>query len=230
MEKILTNSFNEIQIGSDHFSVKEVIQTFEKLVTPERLKKIDLVIQNRSSSLIPVLENIYDRGNISAVMRSAESFGFHRFHVIETGTNFKESNRITQGADKWLLVKKWKSTEHAFQELKSQGIKIYTTALTESAVDIDQMDLSVPSALVFGNEKDGVSKKALELSDGNVLIPMMGFTQSFNISVAAALCFYAARKKSKLVSIDEAQYLKAQYILNSIQPSQDRIIKVLKSL
>ncbi len=222
-------NFEKIQIGSDEFFVDQVIQTFESLLTSERLEKINRVIQTRSSNLIPVLENIYDRGNVSAVMRSAEAFGFHRFHIIEPGEKFKESNRITQGADKWLVVQKWKSTESAFKHLKDQGIKIYTTALTETALDIEELDLTAPTALVLGNEKDGVSKTALDLSDGNVLIPMKGFTQSFNISVAAALCFYSAQRRSKPIGAEEMKQLKAQYILNSLQHTQDRILKVLKS-
>lgn len=224
------NNFESIQIGDDVFSVDQVITSFEKLLTSERLEKINRVIQTRSSNLIPVLENIYDRGNISAVMRSAEAFGFHHFHIIESGEKFKESNRVTQGADKWLMVQKWKSTEEAFTNLKKQGVKIYTTALTERALDIEDLDLSGPTALVLGNEKDGVSKTALDLSDGNVLIPMRGFTQSFNISVAAALCFYSAHRRAKFIGPQEMKHLKAHYILNSLQHTQDRILKVLKAL
>lgn len=221
--------FENIKLGFEHFSVDRVILAFEKLITPERLQKIETVVNQRSSSLIPVLENIYDRGNISAVMRSAEAFGFHHFHIIEQGSNFKESNRVTQGADKWLQVQKWKSTTKAFEYLKSNGVKIFTTSLTERAVDIDELDLAGPTALVLGNEKDGVSKEALDHCDGNVLIPMRGFTQSFNISVAAALCFYSLSRKAKPIDEAERKHLKAQYILNSLQHSQDRILKVLNS-
>lgn len=220
---------NKVQILEKDYDVDLIINSFEFLLTEPRREKINRIVQFRSPSLIPVLENIYDRGNISAVMRSAESFGFYKFHIIDSVSQFKESARVTQGADKWLNVKKWKSTEPALLSLKEQGVKIYTTALTESAVEIQDLDFSSPVALVLGNEKDGVSQTALDLSDGNVLIPMVGFTQSFNISVAAALCFQEARKKATLVSPIEAKALKASYILNSLQITQDRMAQVLRA-
>lgn len=213
----------KVNILNNDYDVDFIINTFEHLITLERMEKINRIAANRSGSCIPVLENIYDRGNISAVMRSAEAFGFHKFHVINPTTNFKESARVTQGADKWLNVKKWKDTTEALTHLKNQGVKIYTTALTERAVEIQDLDFSSPVAIVLGNEKDGVSQTALDLSDGNVLIPMVGFTQSFNISVAASLCFQEARKKSTLVDETEAKAIKASYILNSLQFSPDRI-------
>jgi tRNA (guanosine-2'-O-)-methyltransferase len=219
---------NKVQILEKDYDIDLIINSFEFLLTESRREKINRIVQLRSSSLIPVLENIYDRGNISAVMRSAESFGFFNFHIIDSVSQFKESARVTQGADKWLNVKKWKSTEQGLAHLKDQGVRIYTTALTENAVEIQDLDFSSPVALVLGNEKDGVSKAALDMSDGNVLIPMVGFTQSFNISVAAALCFQEARKKATVVTELEAKALKASYILNSLQITQDRMMQVLK--
>lgn len=213
----------KVRVLDKDFDVNQIIETFEPLLTQERLEKISKIVKLRSSSCIPVLENIYDRGNISAVMRSAEAFGFYKFHIINPTTNFKESARVTQGADKWLNVKKWKDTQLALTSLKEEGVKIYTTALTERAIEIQDLDFSSPVAIVLGNEKEGVSQTALDLSDGNVLIPMVGFTQSFNISVAAALCFQETRKKSSLVNPKEALALKANYILNSLQFSPDRI-------
>lgn len=224
-----TNWPEQVRILEKNYDVDLIIEKLEFLVTEARLEKINRIVKFRSKSLIPVLENIYDRGNISAVMRSAEAFGFYDFHIIDSVDQFKESARVTQGADKWLNVKKWNSTEVALKHFKDQGAKIYTTALTDSAMKMEDLDFSTPVALVLGNEKDGVSKKALELSDGNVLIPMVGFTQSFNISVAAALCFQEARKKSTTIDDVEAKALKASYILNSLQLSPERMLDVLKA-
>lgn len=219
----------QVRILEQNIDIQKVIEKFSFLLTEQRLKKIERVVGQRSNSLIPVLENIYDRGNISAVMRSAEAFGFYDFHIIDSVAQFKESARVTQGADKWLNVKKWNQTELALQNFKDKGVKIYTTALTDKALKIEDLDFSHPIALVLGNEKDGVSQTALDMSDGNVLIPMVGFTQSFNISVAAALCFQEARKKAIVINDLEAQALKASYILNSLQLSPERMLDVLNT-
>ncbi len=218
-----------VRVHESDYDVDKVINKLAFLLTEPRLGKIERIVLQRSGSLIPVLENIYDRGNISAVMRSAEAFGFYDFNIIDSVSQFKESARVTQGADKWLNVKKWQSTPTALKHLKAKGVKIYTTALTDQAVEIRDLDFSNPVALVLGNEKEGVSKEALDLSDGNVLIPMVGFTQSFNISVAAALCFQEARKKATTVNAQEALALKASYILNSLQLGPERLKDVLSS-
>lgn len=216
-------------VGDQKFLATDVIHCFNNLITPERLQKIESVVQARSNSVHVVLENIYDKGNISAVMRSAEAFGFHKFTIIQPHEKFKDSQRVSQGAEKWLQLKKFKQTKPALEELKNQGLKIYTTALTENSKNIEDLSLDEPIALVLGNEKDGVSKEALDLSDGNVLVPMSGFTQSFNISVAGALCFQSLKRNAKRLNPEEALILKADYILKSLQHSEDRLLKVLRA-
>jgi tRNA (guanosine-2'-O-)-methyltransferase len=208
----------ELVKGNLRIPVDSALAKIAPFVTQERKEKIEKVLAHRSLRFAPVLESIYDRGNISAVMRSAEAFGFCNFHIIETSTAFKESQRVTQGADKWLEVQKWKSSKNCIQHLKESGYKVYTTHLSKDAVSFETLDFSEKTAVVFGNEKEGVSKEALELSDGNVLLPMVGFTQSFNISVAAALSFqWAYSKKPQVLDEEEKEILKAAYYLRSIE-------------
>jgi tRNA (guanosine-2'-O-)-methyltransferase len=178
-----------IEIGSLRLSGDEIFELVSPFLTNERRARIDAVVENRTYSVVPVMENIYDRGNISAVMRSSEAMGYQGAHIIELGEKFKKANRVTQGADKWLDVVRWKSSAECARDLKSRGYKIYATHL-EAAVPIGEIDWSEPSAIVFGNEKDGVSPEMLELADRRIIIPMLGFVQSFNISVAAAIGLY----------------------------------------
>jgi tRNA (guanosine-2'-O-)-methyltransferase len=159
-------------------------------ITHERWKRIQTVVNNRTLKLVPVLEDIYDRGNTSAVMRSAEAFGCQWFHVIELQEKFKVANRVSQGADKWLTVDRWGSTRQCLQALKKQGYQVLCTTLDARAKPLSDYEFATPTALVFGNEKCGVSDEAVQNSDGSVFVPMEGFVQSFNISVAAALSFY----------------------------------------
>ncbi len=178
-----------LKIGSLEITPAQVLELASPFLTEERLARIKTVVSQRTYSIVPVLENIYDRGNVSAVMRSSEALGLQSVHVVELSERFKSANRVTQGADKWLDVTRWQSSNECAQDLKARGYKIYATHL-DAAVPIGEIDWSQPSAIVFGNEKDGVSKEMLELCDQAVIIPMLGFVQSFNISVAAAISLY----------------------------------------
>lgn len=204
----------------------QILQKIGPLLTPQRMELIDRIAHRRNFSTAVVLEGIYDRGNISAVMRSAEAMGFANFHVIETQEKFKEANRVTQGADKWVEVTKWKKTADCVAALKKQNVKIYTTSL-EATQTISDIDWSVPSALVLGNEKSGVSPEMMDLSDGLFKIPMNGFVQSFNISVAAAVCLYHIKmvlgdQFCQLTS-QEIDLLKAAYVMRT-QESAGKIL------
>lgn len=213
------------------FTAQQVLHVVSPLLTEERRRKIEKVASQRCFDVVPILENIYDRGNASAVMRSAEAFGFAQVHMIELGEKFKESQRTTAGADKWTEVKKWKSTKDCVEELKRQGKQIVVTHLSESSKLISEIDFSKPTALVLGNEKDGVSREMVQAADHCVLLPMVGFVQSYNISVAAALCFYHAfeDRKRRLgratsVSAGEIEILKAIYSLRTQDSGQDVLL------
>lgn len=211
-------------------SAKAIHEHITPLLTPSRQEKIQQVVEERCFSIPVVLEGIYDRGNISAVMRSGEAFGFANYHVIETQERFKEANRVTQGADKWIETRKWKSTKDCVKHLKDRGYRICTTSLNAKKL-IQDIDWSIPSALVLGNEKDGVSEEMLSSSDETFIIPMSGFVQSFNISVAGALCLYQIwlSRTQRLgrngdLSPVEKEILRALYVLRT----QDSGVQVLR--
>ncbi len=175
------------------FSPEHIFKTLTPLMTEERVKRLEEVAASRSLRLASVLENIYDHGNVSAVMRSFEAFGFLRMHLVQQpGAKFKVANRVTRGAEKWLDVHKHADAKSCVARLKADGFQIWATDLN-TQYSIANIDWSKPTAIVLGNEKDGVSRDMLDLVDGTFRVPMLGFSQSFNISVAAALIFYHAR-------------------------------------
>lgn len=207
-----------------------VLEHVYPLLTEDRKHKIDKVAARRCFSISVVLESIYDRGNISAVMRTAEGLGFSNFHVIETFEKFKEANRVTQGADKWVEVKKWKQSQDFISYAKAKNIRICVTSL-KAAKPLHEIDFSTPLALVLGNEKDGVSAEMLEAADERVIIPMPGFVQSFNISVAGALSLYQIyqdrlRRLGRVedVTPEQIEILKANYAYRTLD-SADSILK-----
>ena len=223
-----------LKVGNLEVSPEQILELAAPFLTPERLNRIEQVVANRTYSVVPVLENIYDRGNISAVMRSSEALGLQAVHVVELSERFKSANRVTQGADKWLDVVRWQSSKECALDLKSRGYKIYATHL-EAAVPISEIDWSQPSAIVFGNEKDGVSKEMLELCDQAVIIPMLGFVQSFNISVAAAISLYhiyqdRLRRTGKHgdLSEEEKRTLMALYCIRSAKNPERLLNRLLE--
>lgn len=219
--------------NANSVSYLDVIKYLGPQLTDERKLKIDQVVKQRCFGVSVVLEDIYDRGNASAVFRSSEAMGFGQVHLIQKNEKFKESQRTTAGADKWLEVKKWWSTSDCVQELKRQKKKIVVTHLSSQSIPIHEFDFSQDCALVLGNEKDGVSPEMIQASDAAVILPMQGFVQSFNISVAAALSLWHIREdrnkrlgKSADLTSEQQEILKAHYYLRTL----DSGIKTLTEL
>ena len=229
--------FDECVIGEKRLTPREVISIMGEFLTLERQERIKTAVDGRTCNVVPVLENIYDRGNISAVLRSAEAMGYQCAHVIETGEKFKNSNRVSQGADKWIDVTRWKSTSDCIRKLKEQNFQILATHLDERAKPIAEMDFSRPTALVLGNEKDGISQEMIAAADHTVIIPMLGFVQSFNISVAAAIALYHIYRERLAVlgrqgdlSAEEKDILRAEFSLRSSKNPERLIIEQLQRL
>ncbi len=207
----------------DHpMQYRDVIEKLGPFVTDNRKKRIQDVVNNRTNNIVPVFDGLYDRGNVSAVLRSAESFGLQTCHIIETQEKFKAAKAVSNGAEKWLDIHKWKNPVDCISNLKANNFQIVSTHL-EASKPISEIDFSKPTAIVFGNEKDGVSKEMLAASDHNIIIPMQGFSQSFNISVAAAISFYhiyqdRIRKLGRHGDLSEAEkkILEAKYFLYSV--------------
>ena len=219
----------EIELTAElKVNYKLILDLLLSQITSERQKRFDEVLEHRTFDVATVCEGIYDRGNISAVIRSAEAFGFAPFHVIEKDEKFKNSQRVTRGAEKWIEEKKWKSSESAIQYLKSEKRKLIVTSL-DANIAIDDIDFSQPVALVMGNEKEGVSELMKASADYRIKIPMYGFVQSFNISVAAAICLYHISQKRKQLgkmselTVKQKEILRAHYVMRTLDSSVDQI-------
>lgn len=158
----------------------------------ERTQKLKNVLSHRQKKFTVVLENINDPHNVSACLRSCDSVGIFDVYFLYHGTQkFPKLSSITSAsADKWLNYHKFTSVKECYDVLRSQGKKIYTTHMAQEAVSIYDLDLTQDCALVFGNEHSGITDEALELADGNFLIPQVGMVQSLNISVSCAVSVY----------------------------------------
>ena len=149
------------------------------------------VLAQRLGSLSIVLDNVYDPHNISAILRSCEAFGVQDVHIIESEEFFKVNKEITRGCEKWLSLHIWDDFTNCRKFLKKKGFVIYSTCFADDAIPINAIPIDKPVALVVGNEHRGVENKIAELCDAKIIIPMFGFVQSFNVSVASALALAA---------------------------------------
>ncbi len=201
-------------MGDENYPPDAVWRALSTFATSARLARIETVAKNRTHQFIPILSDIYDRGNISAVLRSAEGLGFGEIHLIQRGDRFRVANRVTRGADEWLDIFTWNDPS-VVSNLKSRGYKVFSTGF-ENARPIQEVDFTTPTAFVFGNEKEGVKPDIAELCDGCVYIPMSGFSQSFNISVAAAISMFAARQKISSGNIDHQNFYRGKLLLKSL--------------
>ncbi len=171
----------------------ELIACLAQFVTPNKVRKIRQVLENRTYYVTLVLEDIYQPQNASATIRTAECLGVQTLHVIENRNEFRVSPKVTQGAAKWITLFRYNepgadNTGACVQALRSKGYQIIATSPNvERSYSLDTLPLERPMAFLFGNEEEGLSPRAMELADGYLRLPMYGFTQSYNISVSVAI-------------------------------------------
>ncbi|KAA3618097.1 MAG: TrmH family RNA methyltransferase [Calditrichaeota bacterium] len=176
----------------DNATKQELMTYLSQYVTQHKLHRIDAVLKNRTRHIAIVLEDLYQTHNASAVIRSCECFGIQDLYAIENKNVFRTHKAIASGSGKWVDVHRFtgsgeENSAACIATLKQKNYQIVVTTLNGEAVPPDAIDLSRPVALFFGNEELGVSPNIVEAAESFVKIPMFGFTQSFNISVSAAL-------------------------------------------
>lgn len=190
---------------------------------PQRWARIQSVLAQRLASVRLVLENVHHPHNVSAVLRSCEAFGVQHVHAVETSTNFRFSRRITMGTHKWLTLSRHDCFDDCATQLRAEGFKLYAAVPDLGAVPLEQLPVDEPVALVLGNEKAGLTPCARALCDGCYTIPMAGFAQSLNISVAASVSLYdvtrrarAARRDGGLLTSVERSELLATWLPKTV--------------
>ncbi len=210
-------------------SAEIVIEALAPLVTDARLARIQAVVGRRTRAVVPVLEQLIDPYNISAVLRSSDAFGLQRLEVIEGERGFRAARRVSKGAQRWLDINRHPSSEACIASLHDEGYDVLVASMDgtcrpEALRDRERV------ALVFGNEHRGVSEAAHSMADGSFAVPMAGFVESLNVSVAAALSLYAARgdRPGDLDERDRST-LVARFLMNSVRDASRIVLEHEKS-
>lgn len=190
----------------------------------------------RTRHIAVVLEDIYQSHNASAVLRSCDCFGVQDVHVVEARNPFNPTGDVAVGSSKWVDYYRHGDIQSAYQHLRQQGYRIVATLPHENDSLINDLDISQPTALVFGTELTGLTQEAIDGADAYVKIPMFGFTESFNISVCAALSLFALTSRMRAsdsidwqLTPDELLDLKLHWAMQAIRDGEKVMENLLES-
>lgn len=200
-----------------------VIDALGPVVTEERRRRIAEVVQQRTDSVVIVLEEIADPHNSSAILRSADAFGIQTVRVVVGEHGFRASRGVSKGTHRWLDVVRYENVDGCVRALKDEGYAIYVAAMGASAAPADLVH-EPRLAIVFGNEHRGVSPAMRRHADGMFAIPMRGFVESLNVSVAAAITMQALTPGRPALSPEQQLALEARFLMNSVK-NADEIIE-----
>ena len=209
----------------------ELIEYLEQFAHENRVELFKKNIEERTNFITLVLEDIYHAQNASAAIRTCDCFGIQTMHVIENRNAFNLHTGITLGSSNWVDLERYNqeddNTKTTLKHLKKNGYKIVATTPLPNTKSLYDLELDKPIALVLGNEHNGISDIVKEEADEFITIPMHGFTESFNISVSAAICLSELTTKIRKSNIDwklnenEKQKILLKWLKNSIKKGEE---------
>ena len=203
----------------------------ENILTENRKERFLEVLKNRTNHFTIAIEDVFQLHNTSAVMRSCEVFGIQELNVIEEKFGKRIDKEIAMGAQKWVDVNRFNAVQDCIDTLKGKGYQIIATTPHNDSCLIHEFDISKKSALFFGTERDGLSQEIIDQADGYLKIPMVGFTESLNISVSAAIIIQDITNRLRLSDINwqlseeeilEKRLLWAKNTIKDIQRIEER--------
>ncbi|MGS2726631.1 TrmH family RNA methyltransferase [Psychroserpens sp. BH13MA-6] len=180
----------------------KLLEHLESYLTEQRQEKFKKVLAQRTKHFTVATEDVYQLHNTSAVIRSCDVFGVQEVAIIEEKNTKRIDREIAMGAQKWVDLNRYHSVKSALKDIKSKGYQIVATTPHETDGLLDDFDVTKKSCFFFGREKDGLSNEVIEAADCFLKIPMVGFTESLNISVSAAIILQHVTSKLKQTSID----------------------------
>lgn len=213
---------------------QQIFEYLQQFLTDERLQKINHFAPESSDFVLPVIEDVYQFRNAAAIVRSVEACGFHKIVAMESQHKFNPNLQVTKGAETWVEVERLPHSLESIAMIKNRGYKIVAVSPENNATLLPDFQITEPVALVFGTEAEGVTDEILDFADETLAIPMYGFTRSFNVSVAAAICVYELKQKLMRSNLDyklseeKLWKMKVRWVVNSIKSGEQILAKYLK--
>nr|WP_297306142.1 RNA methyltransferase [uncultured Flavobacterium sp.] len=191
-----------IENNSFLFQDENYLNYLENIISENRKERFLEVLENRTKHLTIVCEDLFQLHNTSAVMRSCEVFGIQELHVIEQKFGKTIDKEIALGAEKWVDIHRYNTNINCVETLRNQGYQIVATTPHVEAYDLENFDVTKSSAIFFGTERNGLSEDIMKEADTFLKIPMVGFTESLNISVSAAIIIQQLTNKLRRSDVD----------------------------
>jgi tRNA (guanosine-2'-O-)-methyltransferase len=209
------------------FAARAIVEVLGPMVTEARRARIDAVISQRTRSLIPVLEGLSDPHNGAAILRSADAFGCHEVHLVDGRFPFAVSHRVSRGTHRWLELHRHHTAEACADALHARGYKIFVASMEGTLIPED-LAREPKAAIVLGNEHKGPSEGMRARADGTYRIPMVGFVESLNVSVASAITLYVASRGRHGDLDEEARdEIRARFLLSQVNDASEIVARVL---
>jgi tRNA (guanosine-2'-O-)-methyltransferase len=217
---------------------KELVQFLSQFVTEDRANLFNRLIEERTRYITIGLEDIYQSQNASAVLRTSDCFGIQDVHIIENQNEYQINPDVTLGSSKWLNLNRYNTSENntldAINKLKKEGYRIVATTPHTDDVNLEDFDIEKGKfALFFGTELNGLSDLVINKADEYLKIPMFGFTESFNISVSAAIILHHLTNKLKKSTLswqlrdNEKETIKLEWLKQTIKMSSELVEEFL---
>jgi len=181
-------------------------------MTPERFARLKAVLAARQPDLTILAENVHKAHNIAAIIRTCDAVGILEAHAVSETGEMKRHHMVSGGSRRWVPVHFHPDLPTAVDTVKASGFTVLAAHLSDSAVDYREPDYTRPTALLVGSELLGVSDKAARLADGHIMVPMEGMVESLNVSVAAALILYEARRQRQAAGMYEESRLDPEFM------------------
>jgi tRNA (guanosine-2'-O-)-methyltransferase len=218
----------------------ELIKYLSGFVTPARWQNMERIIGFRTRHITVALEDLFQPHNASAVLRTCECLGIQDVHIIENKNQYKINPDVVMGSDKWinLIIYNGESSNSnsAINNLRKNGYRIVATSLSKKATTLDRFDIADSRcAIFFGTELTGLTEEVLDQADENLKIPIYGFTDSYNISVSAAIILHDLLNRLRKSEIPwqltdpEKEEVLFQWLKNSIKRSELLIEEFLRT-
>lgn len=215
-----------------------ILDYFQQFMSGHKIDLFEQKVLDRTRHFTLVLEDLFHPHNASAILRTCDCMGIQDVHMIENNHQFKNEKDISLGSRKWLNIQRYNdsdlSSPSCINQLKEKGYTIAVLSPHHNDVTIDQYPVENKTAFILGAEKHGLTEYSLNNADYHVKVPMHGFTESYNVSITAALSMYEMTQRMRSSSLDwhlssEEQWrVKLSWTLRTIRSSRDIVKKYVK--
>lgn len=223
--RVTPASSSELEPGSP----EKIVEVLRAYVSEDRRRRIQSTLDARTRDVVPVLEHVVHEHNGAAVVRTSDALGIQEVHLIQPDQAFRVSRKVARGAFKWLDILKHTSVEEGYGALRHRGYAVYASSLRPQSRSVDELPMEGKMALVFGNEREGLSEEAMQQADGAFHVPMVGFVESLNVSVAAAVALYSVvtrrRRAGTLGGVPDRLQLEARWYQKSVRASRQLLAR-----